>query len=199
MKAHIKVEEFPVVWDFLCLMRFYCCSCFHSHWAIMCHSGYIRQQVVVYTSPGNPGKGLLYGATFKNHPLMYLIKIMATFDGVRHSLRAWGLCWWCWWFVCLFHQMRTVSLQRCSELLPNPQDQDHLTEVRGEFWLVAESGLVISVAPWESASRSSLRQQLPPGPLSRVDCTSRSSSPAFSVYEGLGSASLCVPPKLFLT
>lgn len=115
---------------------------------------------------------------------------------VRHSLRAWGL----WRFVCLFQQMRTVSLQRCSELLPNPQDQDNLTIVRSEFWLVSESGLVISVASRESASRISRRQGLPPGPLPRVDCTPRSSSPAFSVDKGLRSPNLCAPiPKLLLT
>lgn len=155
------------------------------------------------TSPANPGKGLLYGANFENHSLVYLIKkTMAIINlwapiCVRTSLRAWALC--CWWFVCLFHQMRTISSLPGSELLPNPEDQANLTTIIGEFWLVPESGLLTSVAPWRSASPSSLRKGHP------TRCSAQGSlylqklqSSLFSVWRSPEHQSMCPLSKHLL-
>ena len=57
------------------------------------------------------------------------------------------------WFVCIRWELYPHS--NAVKLLPNSEDRALWTIVRGEFWLVPESGLMISAAPRRPASQSS--------------------------------------------
>lgn len=178
-----------------CSMRFYCCSCFHSHWEIMCHSGYIRQQLVVYTAPGNPGKGRLYGATFKNRPLIYLLKIMATFDCVRHSLRAW-CCWW--FFVCFIrweldpysHALSSYHILKTKIIWPKSEVTSGWSQSQAWWYLLPLENLLLGVLSGKSSHQALCPgwTALPEAPVQPFQCMKAS-----------GALLYAPPPKLFLT
>lgn len=75
------------------------------------------------------------------------------------------------------------------KLLPNSEDQALQTTVSGDYWLVPESGLMISVALKDLLLRV---LGLPPGPLPSGHSTFRCSC---SVHEGPRTP-VCVSPQI---